>query len=102
MTIGAEQRQMHNDLRNIGLRAQATGVGVVQLCRELQNAGVLDQAAINRIKNAIADEITLEGPRTTLRAESREQLRERLDLIFSGESKIGKASELSFATKQED
>lgn len=102
MTIGVEQKQMHQDLRNVGLRAQATAVGLVQLCRELQSAGVLDQEAVDRIKGAIADEITLTGPRPILRADYRQEVRSRLDSIFSGERKLGRASELSFASEQRD
>ena len=102
VTIGTEQKTMHQDLRNVGLRAQATAVGLVHLCRELQSSGVLDEAAVNRIKAAIADEITLSGPRTSLRPEFQQGLRHRLDSIFSGERGLGKASELSFATKQDN
>lgn len=102
MTIGIEQKKMHHDLRNVGLRAQATAAGLVQLCKELQSAGVIDEMAIERIKGAVADEIVLTGPRPILRADYRSEVCERLNAIFSGQEKVGSAEALSFATEKGD
>jgi hypothetical protein len=53
----AEARKLHDTLGLIGLRAHATAVGFVQLCAELLKAGVIDDPAVSRIKDAIAKDI---------------------------------------------
>lgn len=101
MTSTTERARIHDDLKNVGLRAQATAAGLVQLCRELTAAGVLDQAAVDRVKHAIADEIALTAPRPIPRASFREEVCERLDALFAGDQKVGPAERLSFATQDE-
>jgi hypothetical protein len=96
MTIGNEQRKLHQDLKNVGLRAQATAAGLVQLCKELQSAGVLGDDAVGRIKEAIADEIALTAPRPMLRADFRKDVCERLNAIFAGTKKLGPLDEMPF------
>lgn len=91
-----EQKSRHFALKSVGLRAQATAAGLVQLCAELERTGVLDTAAVTRIKGAIADEISLTSPRSMLQTEYRDQVCARLDAIFSGRSKIGSADNLDF------
>jgi len=98
MTIGMEQKKLHYDLKNVGLRAQATAAGLVQLCKELKSAGVLTDDAVHRIKESIADEIALTAPRPLLRAEFRQEICSRLDSIFSGEQKLGDAEALAFTS----
>ncbi|WP_232492776.1 hypothetical protein [Novosphingobium kaempferiae] len=100
MTATTESARMHDDLKNIGLRAQATAAGLVQLCKELNAVGVLDQAAVDRVKHAIADEIALTAPRPIPRASFRREVCERLDALFAGDEKVGSAERLSFASKQ--
>lgn len=95
MMIGADQKKLHYDLVNVGLRAIATSAGLVQLCKELQSAGVLDDAAVGRIKHIVADEIALSAPRPLLRSDFRRDICARLDAIFSGEQKFGAAESLS-------
>jgi hypothetical protein len=75
-------RELHGTLDFIGLRAQATTVGLIQLCAELVRAGVLDDDAVSRIKAAIHRELTVSHPRGHNRAEFDETLRQRLDAIF--------------------
>lgn len=99
MTIDAEQRKLHFDLTNVGLRAQATAAGLVQLCRELQAAGVIDEAALMRIKRAIADDIVITAPRALKKENFHGDICTRLDAIFSGESKIGRVEDSPFATE---
>ena len=77
-----EARELHRTLEFIGLRAQATSVGLIQLCAELVKARVLDDAAIQRIKDAIYREITVSHGRGHSREEFGEMLRQRLDAIF--------------------
>lgn len=72
----------HESLEYIGLRAQATMVGLSQLCTELVAAGVLNDAAIERIKGAIRQDISVSRPRIRNHAEFEQALRVRLDAIF--------------------
>jgi ABC-type uncharacterized transport system YnjBCD ATPase subunit len=94
MTVTAEQKRLHFDLSNVGLRAQATASGLVQLCRELQQAGVLQDDALVRIKSAIADEIAFNAPRSIKGDDHRQHIGRRLDSIFAGTSKIGSADNI--------
>ncbi|MGO4167988.1 hypothetical protein [Novosphingobium sp. YAF33] len=100
MSIGVEQKRLHQDLKNVGLRAQATAAGLVQLCKELQAVGVLGDAAVSRVKEAIANEIALTAPRPILREDFRRDVCARLDAIFSGAEKLGPAEEMPFAQQQ--
>ena len=77
-----QARQLHNDLDFIGLRAQATAVGLLQLCGELLKAGVLDDAAVGRIKEAIQRDICVSNARSHAREEFETTLRRRLDAVF--------------------
>src|SRR5579871_5717523 len=95
MPVTQEQKRLHFDLTNVGLRAQATAAGFVQLCQELQHAGVLQEDALARIKSAIADEITLCGPRNAKTDDYRQSICRRLDMIFAGRSHVGSAYELA-------
>ena len=97
MVADAEPRQLHFDMTNVGLRAQATAAGLVQLCRELQAAGVIDDQALARIKRAISDDIVITAPRSVKKEQFREEICTRLDSIFSGESRVGSANDLPFA-----
>ena len=90
-----KQRKMHYDLTNVGLRAQATAGGLVQLCIELRRANVIGQPAIERIKGAIADEITLTAPRAMSKDAYGKDVRARLDRIFAGEEEVGPADLLA-------
>lgn len=77
-----DTRQLHETMDYLGLRAHATTAGLLQLCSELVRAGVIDLAAIDRIKNAIHCEIMHSQTRTHNTAEFAQTLRERLDAIF--------------------
>jgi hypothetical protein len=77
-----QARELHRTLEFIGLRAQATTVGLLQLCAELVRAGVLHDDAIERIKQSVFREIAVNQPRGYNRAEFELTLRQRLDSIF--------------------
>jgi len=77
-----QARELHRTLEFIGLRAQATTVGMLQLCAELVRAGTLPQDAIERIKQAIFREIAVNQPSGYNRAEFERTLKQRLDAIF--------------------
>jgi hypothetical protein len=97
MTTGLDkQKKLHFDLSNVGLRAHATAAGLLQLCLELRNAGILDDAAVGRIKNAIACDIEVSAPRSVATADFRRDIKLRLDRLFAGEEKVGSANALSF------
>lgn len=81
-----EARELHRTLEFIGLRAQATTVGLLQLSSELVKAGVLDGDAIARIKEAIHREIIVSHPRGHFREEFEQMLQQRLDVIFPSPS----------------
>lgn len=95
------QRKLHFDLTNVGLRAHATAVGLVQLCIELQQAELLDEPAVERIKQAIADEVSLNAPRSIDAQEYRKDIKARLDRLFTGGHEVGPADALSFGAHPE-
>lgn len=75
-------REKHRTLDFIGLRSHATTVGLIQLCEELLHAGVLNGAALQRIKDAIRLELTVGNARISNQRTFDETLRRRLDAIF--------------------
>lgn len=77
-----DARRLHTTVGLVGLRAQATAVGLVQLCNELLRARVLDNAAITRIKDAIAADIVVSYKPVRGRAEFEASLHRRLDALF--------------------
>lgn len=83
-----DNRRLHHSIDFIGMRAQATAVGLVQLSIELRRVGVLDEAALDRIKQAIADEISFSRPRSASKDIFAADVRGRLDRIFSGTQRI--------------
>ena len=95
-----KQKKLHYDLANVGLRAQATAVGLLQLCIELRRVNVIDQPAVERIKNAIAEEITVTAPRAVACDAYRRDVRARLDRLFAGEQEVGSADAMSFGISQ--
>ena len=79
----AAARERHRTLDFIGLRAHATAVGLIQLCEELLNAGVLSAGGLDRIKDAICSELAV-GKRARV-SDQREfdlMLRGRIDAVF--------------------
>jgi hypothetical protein len=94
-----KQRKLHFDLMNVGLRAQATAVGFVQLCVELQRVGILEEPAVERIKCAIADEVAVTAPRAISCKSYRDEVKQRLDRLFTGEQ-VGSADALAFGAPE--
>jgi hypothetical protein len=83
-----EGKKLHDAIGFVGLRAHATAVGLIQLTSELAAAGVLDQAAVGRIKVKIAQDLALNMPPHAIKEDFEEQTRQRLDRLFSGEEKL--------------
>lgn len=79
-----ETKKLHEEIGFVGLRAQATAVGLLQLAIELRRAGVLDDAAIGRVKTAIAEDLALSRPSHTTDEQHRSSIQKRLDRLFSG------------------
>ncbi|WP_420141911.1 hypothetical protein [Sphingomonas sp.] len=90
-----EDKKLHQTVTFVGLRAQATAVGLIQLSRELCRAGVIDGPALDRIKSAISREIAISGPPSARRDEYEREVRERLDRLFAGEEQVGDAAGLA-------
>jgi hypothetical protein len=80
--IEAKARQLHFSVDLMGLRAHATGVGLLQLCAELLKAKVIDDDAIGRIKEAIATDIIVSRKISRGKDEFARSLRQRLDATF--------------------
>jgi len=100
MLTGNTQKKLHHELDYVGLRAQATAVGLLQLCIELRRANVIDQPAVERIKGAIAEEIIVAAPRAVACDAYRRDVRARLDRLFAGDEEVGSAEALSFGAPQ--
>lgn len=96
-----KQRRLHFDLINVGLRAQATAAGLVRLCIELRDANVLSPEAVERIKDAIAGDVSLTAPRGISARNYRHEIKERLDQLFTGDQEVGPAEALAFGAKPE-
>ena len=94
-----KQKRLHHDVTNVGVRAQATAVGLIQLCIELRQADVLTEAALTRIKAAIGDELAIGPYRRLASRDHRSEIDARLDQLFSGEQKVGPADALDFVTE---
>lgn len=95
-----QQKKLHWELTNVELRAHATAIGLVQLCIELRRANVLEGAAFERIKDAIADQVSVAAPRTASKT-YRGDVRARLDRLFAGDQQVGPADALSFGASRD-
>ena len=84
-----DHSRVHLALEFLGIRAQATAMGLVQLCAELRRAGVIDQDAVDRVKDSIAEEIAAHAPRTAVKQQYLADIRGRLDRIFAGDEPVG-------------
>ena len=94
-----EDKKLHYELSNVGLRAQATAAGFLQLCAELRDTGILSEAAIERIKDKIARDITLSAPRSMTVDAHKREVKDRLDRLFAGCESVGSADALAFGAR---
>ena len=87
----SDTRKLRESIDLLGIRAQATAVGMFQIAIELRRAGVLDEDAISRIKDAILGDIMLAKPPSADRTDYEKSLRKRLDGLFAGSESFGNA-----------
>jgi hypothetical protein len=85
-----ETRRLRESIDLLGIRAQATAVGMIQIAIELRRARLLDEAAIERIKGAILGDIMLSRPPSADPADYERSLRRRLDALFAGDESFGR------------
>lgn len=85
----SDTRKLRESIDIVGIRMQATAVGMIQTAIELRRAGVLDEAAIDRIKDAMLGDIMLSKPPSADPVEYRCSLRKRLDALFAGRESFG-------------
>jgi hypothetical protein len=85
----SDTRKLRETLDLLGMRAQATAAGMVQMMIELHRIGMLDDDAVTRIKNAICGDLMLSCPKAMDRREFETSLRRRLDALFAGEIPVG-------------
>jgi hypothetical protein len=85
-----ETRKLRESIDLLGIRAQATAVGMIQIAIELRRAKLLDEAAMERIKGAILGDIMLARPPSVDPADYERSLRRRLDALFAGDESFGR------------
>lgn len=88
----SDRTRIHSTLQFLDMRAQATAMGLVQLSIELRSAGVIDEPALDRIKDSIAQEIVDNAPRSVAKQAYLADVRARLNRVFSGFEPIGPIS----------
>ena len=81
-TTFAEEKRLHDCIGFARMGPQATSVAVLQLCAELRAAGVLDEQAVTRIKEAVASEIAISQRHCSFQDEVKTTMG-RLDSLFA-------------------
>lgn len=79
-TSDAERR--HTDIYLAGFRARAAAVGLTQLIVELRQSGALGDDAVDRIRDAVADELTVSRPIGMPADQFRHDIQSRLDRLL--------------------
>src|SRR5437879_3523255 len=85
----AKDKRLHDSMRILGLRATPTAAGFLQLVGELEQAGVLDAAAVERIKAAMMKELCLELPPHMRSEDFERHMGQRLNRLFAGDEPLG-------------
>ena len=78
----SDEERIHANLESIGIRASGAAVGLFQLLKELRAVGVLGPDAIERIKEAVINDLALSRPRSQTMADYERRVRERLDSLI--------------------
>jgi hypothetical protein len=83
-----EVKRLHAAMRFLEMPATTTSLGFLKLVEELERAGILDEAAVERIKTAMYKELCLRLP-AHLRTQFFESMvREHLNRLFSGDEPL--------------
>ncbi|HVJ00303.1 MAG TPA: hypothetical protein VM657_14695 [Sphingomonas sp.] len=77
-----DSERVRADLDAIGMRASGTAVGLLQLLKELLDAGVLGHDSVERIREAIIADVAGQRPRSQTQAEFEKRVRERMDHLL--------------------
>lgn len=77
-----EEKRLHDCIGFARMGSQATSVAVLQLCTKLRLAGVLNDGAITRIKEAVAKDIAISQRGCSFQDEVKTSLN-HLDKLFS-------------------
>jgi len=85
-------KALHETIDFIGMKTHATAVGFVQLSVELVRAGVLTEDAIDRVKEAIFNDIALSRPNSRPKEAFESDMRRRLDRLFLGQVGVSRDS----------
>jgi hypothetical protein len=83
-----DEKRLHDSMRIVGLRATVTAVGLLTLTRELVDAGVLSEAALDRIKTSMVKELAINKPPAQSKEQYERDVRKRLDDLFAGARKL--------------
>ena len=81
--------EVHHSIRLLPIRGEAITAGLVQLCTELHAVGALDDAALGRIKDAIAGELAEYAPRSIKKAAFLANVQCRLEKVFGTSESLG-------------
>ena len=90
-------RQLHDNIGLLGIRAQATMVGLVKLADELVQAGVLPAPALDQ--DAIVRELSAHRPPASSSRDSG-AARDGLDALFAGDETVGELPPRPSRTRQ--
>lgn len=82
MTTREQAEHRHSEVSLAGFRAHAAAIGLVHLLRELRIAGVLSASAVERIRDAVVDELMLSRPLHAQEEDFRNRLRVRFERLM--------------------
>lgn len=86
----SKAKKSHFELQHAGFRSRATAAGFLQLTRELKALAVIDDQAIERIREAMLSELLENLPRSLVGDSAYEdRLRERLKALLAGDQQSG-------------
>jgi hypothetical protein len=80
--MGENHQRIHQNMDFLGLREPALAAGLLQLTDELVQAGVIDEAAVERIKDSMARHLMLCHPRSAWRSDFESSIHHHLDVMF--------------------
>ena len=88
-------RETRQKLRSIGIDGEGAAIGLLQLCAELSSASLLDEAALQRVRDAIGDHLGISCPVSA----HEQHVRQRLEELFA--ERLGRTSKRTVARIRE-